>query len=244
MADAQQHVRPERISSIEGRRACLGTLTAGLGSLLMPKPVLASEELEGREVLVPVPIAPAIIRALVGTYEVRREWLFEGKVLVEKARGTVTTGPLWEELQPEWVEHWRAPLDPLTTEICVKHGRLEVQGNYKWAPLGLEELGPGPLLSTRIDGKRETVTEGRGLMKLLHSEEREEYNINLSDGVRHVQEWWVRRSSESSWEGVKTRTVTLWIESPGMLALRVNEIQTVTDKFWQSIASLRFRRIA
>ena len=153
----QDYVRPDRNTPLEDRRACLGALTAGFASMLIPKSVFANEDPSEGEVDAPVPIDLAILQKLVGTYEVRREWLFEGKVLVEKPQFTVTTGSLGEDFQPEWVEHWRVPIVPLTTEICVVNGRLEVHANFKWLPPNLEEVGPGPLLSAPVDGDRKSV---------------------------------------------------------------------------------------
>ncbi len=227
----------------EDRRAFVCALTGWFASLLMPQVSGASESFDLEEAEVPEPIDPAIVKELVGRYELRPEWLFEGRVLVENPSFKGTIGLLDDDGRPEWVEHWKAPHMPLDAEIVVEKGRLEVRTNFIWSPPGSVLLGPGVIFSARVDGVRERVAEGRGAMKFLRSVERDEYNQNLLDGVRHFQEWWIRHSPQSPWEILQTRVTTLATESPGMLVLRLNQFQSLGTNINETLGTLRFKRL-
>ena len=241
VADVTDYSAANEISPRHGRRACLGALAAGLAALVMPPATTASED---NEIEQSEPLDPAMIRTLVGRYELRREWLFEGTVCVEKPRTQVTLTFPVENAEPTWVEHWRAPLVPLNTDIVVNNGRLEVITNYTWSPPGPILLGPGPIFSARIDGKRETIAERHGALAFLRRVERDEHTENLVDGIRHIQEWWIRHSLQDPWEGLQVRTTTIAIESPGMLIFQLNHIQSEGEKVRQVISSLHFKRIS
>lgn len=243
MIEGPEDGRHERVAEIEERRAVICALTAGFASLVMPEVSGASDIYDGEEVEAPEPINPAIVKELVGRYELRLEWLFEGRVFVENPSFEGTRGLLQDDDRPEWIEHSKARQMPLEAEIVVEKGRLEVQTNFIWSPPGSVLLGPGAIFSTRVDGVREREIEGRGAMRFLRSVERDEYNQNLLDGVRHFQEWWIRHSSKSPWEILQTRVTTLATESPGMIVLRLNQIQSVGTKLNQTLAALRFKRL-
>ena len=229
-------------TSVLDRRECLSTLAVGLASLVVPRSAHGADSVEEDEIA-PEPIGLPLVMELIGTYEVRLEWLLRGRILVEKPTGKGTVGILREDGQPEWVEHWRAREVPLTSEIRVQDGRLELYTNFVWSPPGSIFLGPGPIFSARIDGKRQTTVEGRGAMRILRSVEQDEYNIVNEDSVSNVHEWWYRLSSKTPFELLQTRRSTLFFESPGMLVLDLYAAEAATPLPREMRESLRFRKI-
>jgi hypothetical protein len=231
-------------TSVLDRRECLSALAAGLASLVVPRSVQGAESVELDDEVAPEPIGLPLVMELVGTYEVRLEWLFRGRILVENPTRNGTVGLLREDGQPEWVEHWRAREVPLTSEIRVQDGRLELHTNFVWSPPGSIFLGPGPIFSARIDGERQTTVEGRGAMRILRSVEQDEYNIVHEDSVCNVREWWYRSSSKTPFEPLQTRRSTLFFESPGMLVLDLYAVEAATPVPRETRESLRFRKIS
>jgi hypothetical protein len=225
------------------RRECLSLLAAGLSALVAPRSLTANEAEEGSDEIAPQPIGLPLVMELVGTYEVRLEWLFRGRILVEKPTSQGTVDLPGEDAQPEWVEHWRARELPLTSEIRIEDGRLELHTNFVWSPPGSIFLGPGPIFSARIDGKRQTTVEGRGAMRILRSVEQDEYNVVTEDRVSNVREWWYRASSKTPFEPLQSRQTTVFFESPGMLVLDLYAAEAATPLPREIRESLRFRKI-
>lgn len=231
------------VSSSIPRRACLSAIAAGVSSLVLPRSIRAQDDINAEAEPAPEPIDPALVRELVGRYEVRLEWLFRGRICVENPKLQREDGLLQGDGQLEWVDHWKARDVSLESDIRIVNGRLELHTNFVWSPPGTIFLGPGAIFSARIDGRRERAVEGEGAMRFLRSVEQDQSNIVTKESVCHVQEWWYRHSSDAPWEPLQTRQTTLCFESPGMLVLDLYSIQAASPFPREMRESLRFRKI-
>jgi hypothetical protein len=236
---------PSTATPTLGRREWLSRIAVGLASLALPPALHAAEQGDPVDEPAREPIGLPLVMALIGHYELRPEWLFKNRVLIEKQKLNVTMGPLAEGAELELVEHWMAREIVPAAEIRVENGCLELHTNFVWCPPGGHLfVGPGAIFSARIDGERQTTVEGRGVMKILRSVEQDSYNVVTEDRVTQVQEWWYRRSSATPFELSQVRRTSLSFESPGMLVLDLYFGQAASPFPREMREALHFRKVS
>jgi hypothetical protein len=177
-----------------------------------------------------------LIRNLIGTYDLRPEWLFSGMVLVEKFGGVDSKADIWrgsadfkDRRGREWIQHYKAPDARLTAEVTEQQGRLQVNSNFIWIPKGMEPLGPGPIFQARLDGEEERFKEPPPPGQPISNVDRYENIEFLENGVRRIEERWFRYPGRGELRALGTRLSTLAVHADGHITLDVVSLRPSED---------------
>lgn len=169
-----------------------------------------------------------LIRNLIGTYDLRPEWLFSGMILVEKF-GVSESKPDIRRISAdfkdrrgrEWIQHYKAPEARLTAEVTERQGRLQVNSNFIWIPKGMEPLGPGSIFQARLDGEEERFKEPPPPGQPISNVDRYENVELLENGVRRIEERWFRYPGSGEVRALGARLSTLAVHLDGHITLDV-----------------------
>ena len=177
-----------------------------------------------------------LIRNLIGTYNLRPEWLFSGMVLVEKFGASESkpdisriSADFKDRRGREWIQHYKAPEARLTAEVIERQGRLQVNSNFIWIPKEMEPMGPGSIFQARLDGEEERFKEPPPPGQPISNVDRYENVELLESGVRRIEERWFRYPGSGEMRALGTRLSTLAVHPDGHITLDVVSLRPSED---------------